>query len=105
MLSRGPIPALFQATGFAHHPYSFFLPPSATMSDPNFAPLSDLGRLEQALDAIFSTYGASRQLPLYLTEYGYETNPLTLSGGSARPGKRCTSTRPSTWPGATRGCG
>ncbi len=68
-------PALFRATGFAHHPYSFFLPPSASMSDQNFAPLSDLGRLESALDRIFSVYGVQRQLPLYLTEYGYETNP------------------------------
>ena len=68
-------PALFQATGFAHHPYSFFLPPSTSMSDQNFVPLSDLGRLEHALDATFHSYGVARQLPLYLTEYGYETNP------------------------------
>jgi hypothetical protein len=68
-------PALFTATGFAHHPYSFFLPPTASMSDPNFAPLSDLSRLEGTLDAIFTIYGIRRQLPIYLTEYGYETNP------------------------------
>ncbi len=68
-------PGLFDVTGFAHHPYAFFLPPDRSMSDPNFVPLSDLSRLEQALDHIFSAYGASRQLPLYLTEYGYETNP------------------------------
>ncbi|HEY2160850.1 MAG TPA: hypothetical protein VGH24_06045, partial [Solirubrobacteraceae bacterium] len=47
----------------------------ASMPDPNFAPLSDLGRLEQALDAVFASYGVSRKLDLYLTEYGYETNP------------------------------
>jgi hypothetical protein len=68
-------PALFEATGFAHHPYSFFLPPSASMSDQNFAPLSDLPRLERTLDRIFAVYGVHRQLPLYFTEYGYETNP------------------------------
>jgi hypothetical protein len=68
-------PALFQATGFAHHPYSFFLAPTASMSDENFVPLSDLGRLERGLDQIFGTYGVHRQLPIYLTEYGYETNP------------------------------
>jgi hypothetical protein len=38
-------------------------------------PLSDLGRLERALDAIFHAYAVKRALPLYLTEYGYETNP------------------------------
>jgi hypothetical protein len=68
-------PGLFEVTGFAHHPYSFFLPPSSSMSDRNFVPLSDLSRLETSLDGIFSTYGVHRQLPLYLTEYGYETNP------------------------------
>jgi hypothetical protein len=68
-------PALFDATGFAHHPYSFFLAPNVQMADTNFAPLSDLPRLEHGLDAIFGAYGVSRSLPLYLTEYGYETNP------------------------------
>ena len=68
-------PGLFDATGFAHHPYSFFLAPAASMSDPNFAPLSDLGRLERELDGAFGAYGSSRTLDLYLTEYGYETNP------------------------------
>ena len=43
-------PALFTPTGFAHHPYSFFRPPRASLSDPNWAPLADLGRLEHALD-------------------------------------------------------
>ncbi len=68
-------PALFTATGFAHHPYSFFLAPAVSMSDPNFAPLSDLPRLERVLDAAFRAYGVNRTLDLYLTEYGYETNP------------------------------
>jgi hypothetical protein len=45
------------------------------MPDVNFAPLANLVRLEKELDAVFSTYGVSRQLPLYLTEYGYETYP------------------------------
>jgi hypothetical protein len=68
-------PALFQATGFAHHPYSFFAPPNVPLPEKAFAPLSNLGRLEQALDAVFRAYGVHRRLPIYLTEYGYETNP------------------------------
>lgn len=68
-------PGLFQATGFAHHPYSFFVAPSTSMSDANFVPLADLVRLEQTLDQIFAVYAVPRQLPIYLTEYGYETNP------------------------------
>jgi hypothetical protein len=66
---------LFDATGFAHHPYYFSQPPDRPASDPNFAPLSELPRLENALDRIFATYGVHRKLPIYLTEYGYETNP------------------------------
>lgn len=68
-------PGLFKMTAFAHHPYEFFLAPYVSLSDPNYVPLADLGRLERGLDAIFSTYGVDRHLPLYLTEYGYETNP------------------------------
>ncbi len=68
-------PGLFSVTGFAHHPYAFFLAPTASMSDTNFVPLSDISRLEHALDAIFASYGVHRQLPIYVTEYGYETNP------------------------------
>jgi hypothetical protein len=68
-------PALFHETGFAHHPYSFFLGPDVSVPDRNFAPLSDLSRLEEALDAAFGAYGVPRRLELYLTEYGYETNP------------------------------
>ena len=45
------------------------------MSDAEFAPLADLGRLEQALDRSVAAYGVTRRLPIYLTEYGYETNP------------------------------
>lgn len=68
-------PGLFQATGFAHHPYSFFTAPSAPLSDPAFVPLANLSRLERALDAALRAYGVRRRLPIYLTEYGYETNP------------------------------
>ncbi len=68
-------PGLFRLTGFAHHPYSFFLAPTARFPDPNFAPLSQLSGLEAVLDRSLSTYGVSRRLPIYLTEYGYETYP------------------------------
>jgi hypothetical protein len=68
-------PGLFRATGFAHHPYAFFLAPARSMSDANFAPLADLSRLEQGLDRAFAAYGMTRRLPIYLTEFGYETNP------------------------------
>jgi hypothetical protein len=66
---------LFDATGFAHHPYDFFQTPTYRYRDPNFVPLSDISRLETFLDRTFRAYGVHRQIPLYFTEYGYETKP------------------------------
>ncbi len=68
-------PALFEMTGFAHHPYNFLESPSAPVPQLAFAPLSELSRLETALDDALAAYGAVRKPPLYLTEYGYVTNP------------------------------
>ncbi|HWE33571.1 MAG TPA: hypothetical protein VG410_08810 [Solirubrobacteraceae bacterium] len=70
-------PALFDASGYAHHPYSLVLAPNIRFpsSDVGFVSLANLSALERALDQIFATYGVGRQLPIYLTEYGYETNP------------------------------
>lgn len=68
-------PLLFYASGFAHHPYYFFHPPSYSSPDPNFVPLGDLGRLERGLDRALGAWGVHRRLPIYITEYGYQTNP------------------------------
>lgn len=68
-------PGLFDASGFAHHPYYFFHPPSYSAPDPNFAPIADLGRLERTLDRSLRAWGSHRHLPIYLTEYGYQTRP------------------------------
>ena len=68
-------PVLFDATGFAHHPYYFHHPPSYSTPDQNYVPLADIGRLEHGLDRSLAAYGVHRRLPIYITEYGYETNP------------------------------
>jgi hypothetical protein len=68
-------PVLFDATGFAHHPYYFHHPPAYSAPNPDYVPLSDLSRLEQGLDRAFAAYGSHRQIPIYITEYGYGTNP------------------------------
>jgi hypothetical protein len=68
-------PGLFYATGFAHHPYNFLFAPNVSSPIASFVPLANLGRLERGLDRIFATYGVNRQIPIYLTEYGYQTNP------------------------------
>ena len=72
---RARHPGLFDATGFAHHPYELLLDPSTRQTDPDYVTLSSLGRLKKTLDAAFRLYGVARQLPLHLTEYGYQTDP------------------------------
>jgi hypothetical protein len=68
-------PALFDATAFTHHPYSFVTAPNVSLPEPSFVPLANLGRLATALDRAFAAYGSHRQIPIYLDEYGYETAP------------------------------
>jgi hypothetical protein len=68
-------PILFSATGWAHHPYFFFLPPATISDNTAFVPIADLSRLEGGLDRINRVYAVHRRDPLYLTEYGYQTNP------------------------------
>ncbi len=66
---------LFMATGFAHHPYDFTNSPTTNLPDANEMPLADIGRLQSLLKAVFKTYDIHRNLPLYFTEYGYESKP------------------------------
>jgi hypothetical protein len=68
-------PALFDATGWAHHPYDFNHPPGFHLKDPGAADLVDLPRLEHALNRAQTAYGSHRKLPLYLTEWGYQSDP------------------------------
>jgi hypothetical protein len=68
-------PGLFYATGFAHHPYFFLFAPSYSSPVANFVPLADIGRLETGLNRIFSSYEVNRKIPIYFTEYGYQTKP------------------------------
>jgi hypothetical protein len=70
-------PALFAATGYADHPYSFTTAPGVKSTNPNWATMADLPRLERFLNGVFATYGESKPggVPLYLTEYGYKSNP------------------------------
>jgi hypothetical protein len=77
-------PGLFQASGYAVHPYpQGSLAPNVVLPNgPDYANLVALPKLEQLLDSVTSTYGAGKQFPLYSTEYGYFTNP-PLQGSPA----------------------
>jgi len=70
-------PALFQASGFADHPYpQGRVPPNVpTPGEPDYADLPALPRLEQTLDQVFRAYGSSRRIAIYDTEFGYQTDP------------------------------
>jgi hypothetical protein len=75
-------PGLFRATGWAHHPYSLIFSPSVKPTDPDFVTIANLPALSSALQRIFAVYGHHTQggLPLYLTEFGYQTDPPTELG-------------------------
>jgi hypothetical protein len=74
-------PALFQATGWGHHPYQLLLAPTVR-SQTDSVSTADIPRLTTTLDRTFSAYRQGRQIPIYFDEYGYETNPPASFGVS-----------------------
>jgi hypothetical protein len=76
-------PGLFNATGWAHHPYELSFPPHQVPRDRDYVTIANLHKLETALDRLMHRYGVRRApMPLYLTEYGYLTDPPTPLGVS-----------------------
>ncbi len=77
-------PGLFAATGWAHHPYELIFAPNHQPTDPDFVTIANLGRLSDALQRILAVYGEDRPggLPLYLTEFGYQSTPPSPIGVS-----------------------
>jgi len=74
---RAQNPALFEATGWSHHPYHLDTAPNVASPswEADWVTLADLPKLESALDRVQRVYGSDRRFALYLTEYGLETNP------------------------------
>ncbi|MDX6679595.1 MAG: hypothetical protein QOE31_3647 [Solirubrobacteraceae bacterium] len=72
-------PGLFHASGYAHHPYDMLSPPARKPKPRDWVTLANLGNLSKELRRIYGRYGqkmqSSRGVPLYLTEYGYQTRP------------------------------
>ncbi len=70
-------PGLFQASGFADHPYpqGGSAPNFRTPDEPDYADLASIGNLESTLDRAMAPYGAHTQLPIFSTEFGYQTDP------------------------------
>jgi hypothetical protein len=82
---RAQNPALFQASGFAAHPYTLQghpVPPNVPTnengggrSDPEYADLPEIPRLEGVLNRLNAIYGSRKHFPIWNTEYGYRTRP------------------------------
>ncbi len=70
-------PGLFHASGFAVHPYpqGQVTPNVPTANEPDYADLPKLPDLEATLDGAQKAYGLDTRLPIYDTEFGYQTNP------------------------------
>jgi hypothetical protein len=75
-------PALFNATGFADHPYSSRRAPNANPAKINrdYATFPVLDRVATALDGVTGAYGSHKRLPIYNDEYGYITSPPQPAG-------------------------
>lgn len=78
-------PGLFNAGGFALHPYEFGPPTVAASGEPDYADLATVPHVEATLDRILRAYGSHRRYPLYATEFGYETNPPETVLGTVSP--------------------
>jgi hypothetical protein len=79
-------PVLFAATGWAHHPYELSIAPNdPPRHDDSWVTLGNLGDLNRLLRRIRARYAQPAQAlsRLYLTEYGYQTNPPEPQGVSA----------------------
>jgi hypothetical protein len=70
-------PGLFRATGFAAHLYpQGGIPPNVRIpNEPDYADLASLPNLESTLDRAQAAYGVHRPMPIYSTEFGFQTKP------------------------------
>ena len=68
-------PGLFEIDGFAHHPYNRYYRPTYRHPDRDAVTMGDLPRLTRALDRVMLRWGRRGDLPVWLTEHGYQTQP------------------------------
>ena len=68
-------PGLFEADGFAHHPYNRYYRPTYHHPDRDAVTIGDLPRLTRALDRVMFRWGGRAGMKVWLTEHGYQTDP------------------------------
>jgi hypothetical protein len=71
------------ADGFAYHPYSFEAAPNVAYGGPETVHIADLSRLSDVLSQLHDKGRIATKLPLYLTEFGYESKPPDTGRGVA----------------------
>ena len=76
-----------QATGFAHHPYTKNVGPTIRDANPDSLTMANITELGTLLDDLSAkTDGAIPSgMPLFMTEFGFETNPPDKFSGIALP--------------------
>ena len=84
---RADNPGLFHVTGVGDHPYANNATPASDGKDsnPEWATLPNLGRLEATLDEATHAWGSSKHYPIYNDEYGYITDPPQRNQTSSVP--------------------
>jgi hypothetical protein len=75
------------ATGFAHHPYTKNVPPTVRDPNPDSLTMANISELGTLLDEMSARTGGkvAANLPLFMTEYGFETNPPDPFSGVSAP--------------------
>lgn len=78
-------PALFQATGYATHPYELFFSPHTRPTGADAITIANLDDLERILRRIYQRYRRpipmqAKNVPIFLTEFGYQTKPPDPQG-------------------------
>lgn len=78
-------PALFKAAGVADHPYMRWFPPNNEENSfqpahfrqikSSYASLATIGNLTRGLNRAVGAYHSRRKLPVWITEFAYNTNP------------------------------
>ncbi len=76
---KGPL----QAVGYAHHPYTKKGAPTVAPKSPDEITMGNIGSLGPVLDTLSAQSGGliPGALPVFLTEFGYESNPPDTRNG------------------------
>jgi hypothetical protein len=83
-LFSGELGPGLQANGYAHHPYTKNVSPLQRDAHPDSVTMANIAELGTTLDEMAAKTGKIiPNMPLYMTEYGFETNPPDPFSGVA----------------------